>query len=43
MLKEYAAIPLENWLKSADKLRTYAQELGLRYAEMAAAPNNAVT
>jgi hypothetical protein len=43
MLKEYDAVPLESWLKGADKLRTYAQELGLRYAEMAATSNAAQT
>ena len=36
VLNEYESVPLEIWLKSADKLRVYAQELGLRYAEMAA-------
>jgi hypothetical protein len=39
ILKEYEEVPLDTWFKQADKLRTYAQELGLRYAEMAAAPN----
>jgi hypothetical protein len=38
-LKEQDNKPDPNWFKQADKLRTYAQELGLRYAEMAAAPN----
>ena len=34
-LKEQDNKPDSNWFKQADKIRSYAQELGLRYAEMA--------
>jgi hypothetical protein len=36
-LNGQSGTPSEEWLRRADKLRTYAQEVGLRYAEMAAA------
>ena len=34
-LKEQGNKPDADWFKQAEKLRTYSQELGLRYAEMA--------
>jgi hypothetical protein len=34
--KDFASDEISDWLKRADKLRVYAQELGLRYAEMSA-------